>query len=344
MNIEIITPTYPVLKESGFGAFQACRDVLSALTNLGHEACITQCKSVDDLYQVVKRKPDMVVLSAKYMPLINNDDVWFSDFFWAHDIPFTGSKRSTLRFDSDKVLAKAHLSNLGIKTAKHFTASPGEFAQEQDLPYSFPLFLKPIDSANGNGVDEESLVNSFEEFESKVLSIFQDYRQMTLVEEYLEGKEFTVAVINDSNGEMILSAIEIIPPLTSNNMRILGSKVKREDTETILEVQDKDFGPVLNIAGLCYEGLNVSGFGRIDIKMDKNNQCYFMEANLVPGMNRTSSYFPKACNIANKMSYEDVIEKMLGVTIDSINKNLQVVEPLHRLIVKPEEVAVLHGG
>ena len=87
------------------------------------------------------------------------------------------------------------------------------------------MFLKPTDAANGNGIDDQSFVENFSEYESKVLSLFGIYRQPVLVEEYLGGKEFTVAVIKGANGNMTVSAIEIEPPVTSGTLRILGATV-----------------------------------------------------------------------------------------------------------------------
>ena len=67
----------------------------------------------------------------------------------------------------------------------------------------------------------------------------------------------------------------------------------------------------MDLATSSFVALGARGFGRVDVKMDKFGACYFMEANLVPGMNLGSSYFPQACNIANEISYDDVVSLML---------------------------------
>jgi len=54
-----------------------------------------------------------------------------------------------LDFDSNKILAKTHLMERGIRTAKFFTATPGQYKNEGDLPIKLPLFFKPTDAANG---------------------------------------------------------------------------------------------------------------------------------------------------------------------------------------------------
>ena len=257
------------------------------------------------------------------MTVEGQSEVWFSEYFEKNHITFSGSNRETLRYDSNKVLAKECLTKLGIKTAKYFTATPGQFRFEKELPILFPLFLKPTDAANGNGVDDRSFVESFPEFCAKVLSLYKRYKQPVLVEEYLGGKEFTVAVINNSSGKMVTSAIEIIPPESTGGLRILGATAKISDMETLKKIKSDELGSVTKIAEDSFLGLGARGFGRIDVKMDSFGACYFMEANLVPGMNHGTSYFPRACGIANELSYNDVIKLILDECIErvSVEKN-----------------------
>lgn len=311
MKIEIITSLNGDLKETGFGSQLACLNVVESIKKLGHTAILSVCSSLNDLDNVANRKPDLVVLAAKYMPVVNGNDIWFSDYFAKQNIIFSGSNRETLKYDSDKALAKLCLSHAGINTAKYFMAVPGQYSRESELPFSFPLFLKPIDAANGNGVDDLSFVQSFSEFNAKVLSLYELYQLPILVEEYLSGREFTVAVIENDLGQLFTSAIEIIPPESTGGLRILGAEVKKFDTETLKKIQINELKNIIDLATESFIALGARGFGRIDIKMDGDGKCYFMEANLIPGMNFGSSYFPQACKMANAMSYDKVISLML---------------------------------
>ena len=141
--------------------------------------------------------------------------------------------------------------------------------------------------------------------------MFTLYNQPTLVEEYLSGREFTVAVIKSSNGITTSFPIEITPPTSTSGLRILGAYAKATDTETLKKMNSDEIESVNKLALASFEGLGVRGFGRIDVKMNNLGECYFMEANLVPGMNRGTSYFPRACEIQNDISYDYVVELML---------------------------------
>ena len=312
MQIEIITTPNETLKESGFGTRVACGSVLSAIQAMGHDSRMSICRTKADLDDVVKRKPDLVILGVKYIPVINKDDIWLSEYFIHNDISFTGSVKEVLEYDSNKVLAKTHLANKGIKTANYFVATPGQYKNESELPFSFPLFLKPLDAANGNGIDDLSLVTSFEHFQRKINTLFDIYNQPVLVEEYLDGREFTVAIIKTQDEKLIASAVEIIPATSANGLRILGAQAKKDDSEKLVEIIEGDVKHnVITLAINAFNTLGVRDFGRIDIKSNSNGDCFFMEANLVPGMTCGSSYFPVACEITHQFNYHKVIELLL---------------------------------
>lgn len=313
MNIEIITTPNDALKESGFGAIKACNSVLDAIKALDYTVRLNVCKTEKCLSEVVERRPDLVILAVKYIPLEDDDDIWLSDYFSQHGINYTGSSREVLKFDSNKVLAKTHLTNKGIKTARYFLANPGQYKHKNDLPISFPLFLKPLDAANGNGIDDKSFVTNFKNYESKVASLYDSFKQPILVEEYLDGREFTAAIIRTPNNKFTVSAIEVIPPTSTHGLRILGAQTKQEDSEKLIEIVDPEVkNKVTTLAVDAFKALGVRDYGRIDVKTDNHGECYFIEANLVPGMTHGSSYFPEACNIAHGLSYVEVIKLLIA--------------------------------
>ena len=323
MNIEIITTPNENLKETGFGTKVACLNVLNSIKKLNHVARLNVCTTREDLEKVVNRKPDLVILAVKYISNWNGEEIWLAEYFADHNINFSGSTKETLKFDSNKVLAKEFLRKKGINTADFFTAIPGQFKREEELPLAFPLFLKPLDAANGNGVDDLSFVTNFSEFESKTLSLYTEFNLPVLVEEYLDGPEFTVAVLKTKTGELIVSPIEIVPEASKNGLRILGEKAKKDDNEIIKKNTNIALtNRVKKLAIEVFNELGIRDLGRIDIKTNQRGQCYFMEANLVPGMTSGSSYFPKACKSEHGYSYDNIIELILEAGIDRVPATL----------------------
>lgn len=316
MKIEIITTPNEKLKETGFGSLKACNDVLEVLQK-SYKVKLNVCKDTNDLENIIDRKPDLVVLAVKYIVSERGKKFWLADFFENKNVNFTGSIISVLNFDSNKVSAKKFLKEKGVKTADYFTIT-SRYDYKDNLPIEFPLFLKPIDSANGNGIDENSFVKNFDSLISKVKNIFDTFDQATLAEEYLEGREFTVAIIEDQEKQnLVVAPIEIVPPMTNNGLRILGEKVKKEDSEELKKITDAETkSKVEALAIEVFKKLDIRDFGRVDIKMDGDGKCYFMEVNLVPGMTKGSSYFPKAFEIANEVDYDSVVNMIIKSSIN----------------------------
>jgi len=325
MEIEIITTSNNDLKETGFGTLKACTSVLNVIAREGHIVRVAVCETKDDLDNVVQREPDLVILAVKYISFKSEEDIWLTDYFSENNINYMGSLRETLKFDSNKLLAKAYLRSKGIKTANYFIATPGEYKCEADLPVKFPLFLKPMDAANGNGVDDLSFVDNFSSFESKVLSLYELFDLPVLVEEYLDGREFTVAILNTLHEGLIVSPIEIVPPESTGGLRILGQKVKTEDSEELKEIMDIVLKKrISRLAVDAFINLGGRDFGRVDIKSRKNGDCYFLEANLVPGMTEGSSYFPKACEIDGGYTYDKVVSLLLEKGLSRVSSRVAV--------------------
>ena len=144
-----------------------------------------------------------------------------------------------------------------------------------------------------------------------------------MVEEYLDGREFTVAVIKTQDETLIVSAVEVIPPTSTNGLRILGAQAKKDDLEKLIKIIDDDVKcKVIALATDAFNSLGARDFGRIDIKTNNNGECFFMEANLVPGMTYGSSYFPEACEIAHQFHYNKVVELLLAGGLARASSNV----------------------
>lgn len=255
--------------------------------------------------------------------------LWLSEYFDQRNVSYTGSPKAILLYDSNKVVAKKQVLSQGIATANFFVTFPGEYTTENDLPMPFPLFVKPLDAANGNGVDIGSIVHNFRQFQDKVANLHDEFDELILVEKYLDGREFTVSLIED-HGNLIVSPIELIPP-DEDGFRILGTKAKTENSEILKRISDpKILADVIDIAKRSFIALGARDFGRIDIKMDDHGRCHFIEANLVPGMTIGSSYFPRACEMNSSLGYDKVVRLMIqgAVARTDKRKNRRAADPV----------------
>ncbi|MEO6189492.1 MAG: hypothetical protein ABIO44_03080, partial [Saprospiraceae bacterium] len=113
-------------------------------------------------------------------------------------LPFTGP--SSLLYDPPKDLMKYVSYCVGIKTPNYIKISKREEAKKASTLFNFPLFVKPLKSGDSLGIDQNSRCNTQEEIDAKVESLLQEFDEI-LIEECIEGREFTVLVAADPNKE-----------------------------------------------------------------------------------------------------------------------------------------------
>ncbi|MCX5995141.1 MAG: hypothetical protein NTV59_03995, partial [Chloroflexi bacterium] len=109
-------------------------------------------------------------------------------------IPFTGNPPSTLSLALDKARAKAVLESDGVRTPKYQSLSPENLYL---FRLNFPCIVKPLGEDASHGLSEESVVKNLDQLTKQVTKISQLFRGDTLVEEFLEGREFNVTVLGN---------------------------------------------------------------------------------------------------------------------------------------------------
>lgn len=292
---------------------RSCRMIQSALSSVYKKVGISRVNNANELIQLVSKKPDLVFLGLKRLPRaggfsdVGLEDNWVSDYLDKAGINYTGSSRKALELGVYKNYAKKHIQAAGLPTAKFFKALPGQFMTASDLPLEFPLFVKPNSSGGSKGIDDNSVVRNFTEFKKKIEYIYDRFGTSSLVEQYLTGREFSVAVLAELSGGLKAMPIEIIADQNSKGDRILSCGIKKADTERVVTIKETDvYQQVSQLALDVFTALGARDFGRVDIRMDESGQPYFLEANLIPGL--SGGYFTRACRLNAGMEYDEMIQ------------------------------------
>ena len=282
------------------------------------DVSLSTVKDLQDLEALVGRDPDLVILGLKRIR-DGSELIWISEFLEANGINYTGSMKSAMKLDLNKADAKALMQLNDISTADFFTASPGQFQDEHELPLKFPLFIKPHDQGGGMGIAADSVVHNFSDFRKKVDSLHQSYGTFSLVEQYLDGREFSVALLGSGYDEDLLAMpIELITTPNERGDRILSQAVKSEDNERATFINDDEVRhQIAELARNIYRTLGGRDYGRIDLRMDSEGKAHFIEANLTPGIasNDFVSYFNRACELNQNMGYEEMILEITDIAL-----------------------------
>ncbi len=236
-------------------------------------------------------------------------------------IPYTGSAPLTLALCLNKARAKEILSHYGIPTPRFVVAESPSLDVERYL--SFPMIVKPLFEGSSKGIKNDSIVSSREELKARVGGIVSEYREPALVEEYLNGREFTVALLGNGRGLKTLPIVEIdyaCLPEGVNHIYSYEAKWVLDRPEKPLNIFSCPAGlterlqkAIENVATDAFKALDVKDWCRIDIRLDSNGTPHIIELNPLPGIlmdPKCNSCFPKAARAAG-MTFGDLVNAVV---------------------------------
>jgi D-alanine-D-alanine ligase len=297
---------------------------------------IVEINNLVDLEALIYRRPDLVFLGLKYIKinssigLNNKKKVWISEVLDKANILYTGSSRGAHELERNKPLAKWNIKGSGLKTADFIVINKMANFCDSDIKLSYPLFIKPTKLGGGLGVDTKSLVRNFNQLKLKVKSITHSHNSDSLVEEYLSGREFSVAIIKSkSSADYLKFPIELLAPDSGQNVRILSSEVKSADAEKAIIITDLNLKKIINdLALACFNSLGGRDYGRIDIRLDSQGTPNFLEANLIPSLISGYGSFPKACLLNSGIDHPTIIKTIVDLAFERTNT---VIGPINLL-------------
>lgn len=236
-------------------------------------------------------------------------------------IPYTGSDPLTLTTCLDKARTKEILSYHNIPTAKFLLVE--SIADLAFFNLDFPVMIKPVAEGSSKGIFNSSLVKNIDELTEQLETNLETYRQPFLVEEFLPGREFTVAILGNNSDTEILPIVEInLHELPKELAKIYSYEAKwiadtRENPLNIFscpaDVDKILYAKIEDTALKTYKALRCKDWSRIDIRLDSDGEPNIIEVNPLPGIlpdPKDNSCFPKAARV-HGLSYEEMINKVL---------------------------------
>lgn len=234
------------------------------------------------------------------------------------NIPYTGSSTFSLALALNKALTKKILKAENIPTPHFQVFARGN--EELDPDLKFPLIVKPNCEGSAKGINKTNVVNTKQELYEQTKKTINGYGQEALVEEFIEGKELTVGILE--NGKTtILPILEI----DFSNCKKSGEyfyswrmKEYQGDEEQGLVPTfhcparlDRETEERVKEAALrTHRAVGCLDISRTDIRLSSDNIPYVLEINPLPGLDPKESNFPIMAYAAG-MKYEDLIEAIL---------------------------------
>ncbi|MFB4180620.1 D-alanine--D-alanine ligase [Escherichia fergusonii] len=222
-------------------------------------------------------------------------------------LPYTGSGVMASAISMDKLRSKLLWQGAGLPVAPWVAITRTEFEKglsdevvKQISALGLPLIVKPSREGSSVGMSKVVAENSVE----NALKLAFQHDDEVLVEKWLSGPEFTVAIL----GEEILPSIRIQPAGTFYDYE---AKYLSDETQYFcpsgLEAEQESI--LKSLVQKAWTTLGCKGWGRIDVMLDDDGQFYLLEANTSPGMT-SHSLVPMAARQAG-MSFSQLVVRIL---------------------------------
>jgi D-alanine-D-alanine ligase len=296
-------------------------DVVSTLTAMGHE--VRALPIHDDLGEL-RRASEEWKPHISFNLLEGFDDITiFDQNVVSHlellKLSYTGCNPRGLLLARDKSLSKKLLAYHRIHVPDFEVFRIGRpIRRPKRLP--FPLMVKSLTQEASIGISQASVVDSDDKLKERVAFIHESIGTAAIVEQYIEGRELYVGIL----GNQALQALPVWE-LFFKNMPEGAKRIATDRVKWSVKYQKKygiDSGPAVDlpdaknneIQHLCkraFRALELSGYARIDLRLDEAGNVWVLEANPNPQIARGEDFAASAEK--QGVSYEALLQRIINL-------------------------------
>jgi len=243
--------------------------VLHALKRLGIDAEAFDPSS-RDINEIQSYNRAFIALHGR-----GGEDGSMQAFLKSKNIAYTGSDSLSSAIGMDKLKTKLLWRSLNISTPDFLQVTEKTSYEEIMSEIGIPFFIKPSNEGSSIGIDKIKNEKQYQDAFLKTSKIDAN----VIVEKFVDGEEFTVAIVNDKT----LPVIKIKP---SNEFYDYQAKYIKDDTQYICPsgIEKQKEVSISQEALQAFKIIGCSSWGRVDFMMDKQGRHYFIEVNTSPGM------------------------------------------------------------
>jgi len=272
--------------------------VLTALKNKGVDAYgvdvdeAVVCELAEENYQRV-----FVMLHGR-----GGEDGTVQGLLELMNVPYTGSGVMASSLAMDKLKTKQIWRAMGLPTPDFCIIDSEQSCKQALETLALPLIVKPVLEGSSIGMSkvecEEELIPAWK--------IAQRCGGTVIAERWIEGKEYTAAMLDDQ-------VLPMIRLNTTHKFYDYDAKYEANDTQYICpcELDAEHEARYSDLAKQAFDAVGASGWGRVDFMVDDSRQPWLIEVNTVPGMT-THSLVPMAAKQAG-ISFDELVFKILSM-------------------------------
>jgi D-alanine-D-alanine ligase len=262
-------------------------------------------------------KPDVVFNLCESFNNESTNEMFIAGLYELVKVSYTGASAFSLGLLIQKNFVKEILKANSFSTPEFLLIKdPANFHFNNEL--RFPMIIKPSHEDASVGISNNSIVKNETELYNQVTYLFNYLHQPVIVEEYIEGREFNIAVLGDTDPEVLPISEINFSGLPDNYPKIVTYAAKwmdgspeylgtKGECPAKLDKQVED--NLKDLAMKVYKLFRCRDYARVDLRMDKNNVPYILEINPNPDLSLDAGFFRSSRTAG--FSYEDMLEKIV---------------------------------
>jgi D-alanine-D-alanine ligase len=296
-------------------------DVTITLRNLGHE--VRALGIADDLGVIRKAidewKPHIALNLLEDFDGINVFDQNVVSYLELLRIPYTGCNPRGLMLARDKALSKKLLAYHRIPVPE-FAVFPIGRPVRRPRRLEFPLIVKSLTKEASTGISQASVVTDDDKLGERVRFVHEKVGTDAIVEHYIEGRELYVGVLGNERLQVFPVWEMSFKKMPEDSWHIATDRVKWSRayqkkrgimTDEAKDLQDGTAQRIQHICKRAYRTLYMSGYARLDLRLDAQGRVYVLEANPNPQLAYGEDFAESAERAG--IDYPDLLQRIVNL-------------------------------
>ena len=296
-------------------------DVVSTLRKLGHEVTALGVKSDLEVIRgaVEQWKPHIAFNLLEEFDGVAVYDQNVVSYLELLHVPYTGCNPRGLMLARDKALSKQVMSYHRIPYPE-FMVVPLHRMVRRPKWLAFPLIVKSVSEEASLGISQASIVEDEDKLRERVAFIHDSVGTGALVERYIEGRELYVGVMGNAHLQVLPVWELVMDNMPEEAKRIATERVKwsrkYQDKYGIRSAEAKNLpegvaDKIQHLAKRVYRALGLSGYARIDMRMDGEGNIYVLEANPNPQIADDEDFAESARKA--EVPYKNLLQELIHI-------------------------------
>ena len=296
-------------------------DVIRTLKRMGHSVFI---QGVYDDLTVIRKAVDSFKPHVAFNLLEEfNGEATFDQNVVSYlellGVPYTGCNPRGLMLARHKDLAKKVLTYHNISTPEFQIFPVSQGYRKPDI--EFPLFVKSTTEEASFGITHASIVRTEKALKERVRFINEEVGTDAIAERYIEGRELYVGVLGNVKMDLFPVWELVFRKISERTPRIATTKVKFDPeyrkkygiTSLRARLPETTITRVHKMSRQVYQILGLTGFARLDFRLEKSGRIYFLEANPNPHVGEDEDFAQSALKAG--ISYPELLDRILRLGI-----------------------------